>query len=75
VMQIYHSHSYLYGIPNAVEGETMGALAEEYETNLMSPVIKFYFTSSVLDMFQTSVHPSPEACDFSVVSPHWLCVL
>ena len=41
----------------------------------MSQVIKFYFTSSVLDMFQTLIHPSSGACDFSIVSTHWSCVL
>jgi len=41
----------------------------------MSQFIKFYFTSSVLNMFQTLIHPSSGACDFSAVSPHWLCVL
>jgi len=40
----------------------------------MSQFIKFYFTSSVLSMFQTLIHTS-RACDFSIVSPHWLCVL
>ena len=45
------------------------------ETNLMSQFIKFYFTSSMLNMFRTLIHPSSGACDFSVVSPHWLCVL
>jgi len=40
----------------------------------MSLVIKFYFTSSVLDMFRTLIHPSSGACDFSIVSPHWSCV-
>jgi len=39
----------------------------------MSRFIKFYFTS-VLNMFRTLIHPSSEACDFSIVSPHWLCV-
>jgi len=29
----------------------------------------------VLNMFRTLIHPSSGACDFSVVSPHWLCVL
>jgi len=33
----------------------------------MSLVIKFYFTSFMLDMFRTLIHPSSEACDFSVV--------
>ena len=41
----------------------------------MSQFIKFYFTSSMLDMFRTLIHPSSGACDFSVVSPHWLCVI
>jgi len=41
----------------------------------MSLVIKFYFTSSVLNMFRGLIHPSSGACDFSTVSPHWLCVL
>jgi len=34
----------------------------------MSQFIKFYFTSSVLNMFRTLIHPSSGACDFSVVS-------
>ena len=41
----------------------------------MSQFIKFYFTSSMLNMFRTLIHPSLGACDFSIVSPHWLCVL
>jgi len=41
----------------------------------MSLVIKFYFITSLLNMFQTLIHPSSGACDFSIVSPHWLCVL
>jgi len=41
----------------------------------MSQFIKFYFTSSMLNMFRTLIHPSAGACDFSIVSPHWLCVL
>jgi len=41
----------------------------------MSQFIKFYFTSSVLNMFRMLIHPSSQICDFSVVSPHWLCVL
>ena len=40
----------------------------------MSLVIKFYFTSA-LNMFRTLIHPSSRAFDFSIVSPHWLCVL
>jgi len=41
----------------------------------MSQFIKFYFTSSMLNMFWTLIHPSSGACDFSIVSPHWSCVL
>jgi len=41
----------------------------------MSQFIKFYFTSSMLNMFRTLIHPSSGACDFSIVSTHWLCVL
>jgi len=29
----------------------------------MSQFIKFYFTSSILNMFQTLMHPSSGACD------------
>jgi len=41
----------------------------------MSLVTKFYFTSSMLNMFRTLIHPSSGAYDFSIVSPHWSCVL
>jgi len=41
----------------------------------MSLVIKFYFTSSMFNMFRILIHPSSGACDFSIVSPHGLCVL
>ena len=41
----------------------------------MSQFIKFYFASSMLNMFRIIIHPSSGACDFSVVSPHWLRVL
>ena len=41
----------------------------------MSQFIKFYFTSSVLNMLQTLINPSSGACDFSIVSPHWSCLL
>ena len=41
----------------------------------MSLVVMFYFTCSVLNMFQTLIHPSSGACDFSTGSPHWSCVL
>ena len=30
----------------------------------MSKFIKFYFTSSMLNMFRTLTHPSSGACDF-----------
>ena len=40
----------------------------------MSQFIKFYFTSSMLNMFRTLIHPSSGPCDFSIVSLHWLCV-
>jgi len=41
----------------------------------MSLVINFYFTSSMLNMIRTLIHPSLGACDFSIESPHWSCVL
>jgi len=41
----------------------------------MSLVFKFYFTSSVLTMFPTLIHSSSAACYFSILSPHWSCVL
>jgi len=41
----------------------------------MSQFIKFYFTSSVIITFRILIHPSSGACDFSIVLPHWLCVL
>ena len=41
----------------------------------MSRFIKFYFTSSMLNMFRTLIHSPSGACDFSIVSPHWSCVL
>jgi len=41
----------------------------------MSQFIKFYFTSSMFNMFRTLIHPPSGACDFSIVSPHCLCVL
>ena len=37
----------------------------------MSQFIEFYFTSSVLNMFRTLIHPSSGACDYSVELPHW----
>jgi len=40
----------------------------------MSLVIMFYFTS-MLNMFWTLIHLASGACDFTIVSPHWLCVL
>ena len=41
----------------------------------MSQFIKFYFTSSMLNMLRILIHPSSGICDFSVVTPHWLRVL
>ena len=41
----------------------------------MSLFIKIYFTSFMLNMFRTLIHPSSGACDFSIVAPHWSCVL
>ena len=38
-------------------------------------ITSFYFTSSVLNMFRILIHPSSGACDFYIVSPHWLCTL
>jgi len=29
----------------------------------------------MLNMFRTLIYPSSGTCDFSIVSPHWLCVL
>ena len=29
----------------------------------------------MLNMFRILLHPSSRACDFSIVSPHWSCVL
>jgi len=34
----------------------------------MSQFIKFYFTSFMLNMFRTLIHPSSGSCDFSIVS-------
>ena len=41
----------------------------------MSQIFKFYFTTSMLNMFRTLIHPSSGAYYFSIVSPHWLYVL
>ena len=41
----------------------------------MSQFIKFYFTSSMLNMFRILIYPSLGASDFSIASPHWLYVL
>jgi len=41
----------------------------------MSQFIKFYFASTMLNMFRTSIHPSSGAHDFSIESPHWSCFL
>jgi len=39
----------------------------------MSQYIKFYFTSSMFNVFRTSTHPSSGVCDFSIVSTHNKC--
>ena len=44
-------------------GPCIIVIVEKWETNLMSQFIKFYFTSSILNMFQTLMHPSSGACD------------
>ena len=41
----------------------------------MSQFFKFYFTSSMLNMFRTLIHPSSGACDIFIASPHRLRVL
>jgi len=41
----------------------------------MSQFIKFYFTSSMLNMFRTLIHPLSGTFYFSIVLPHWMCVL
>jgi len=41
----------------------------------MSLFIQFYFTSSMPNMFRTLIYPSSGACDFSILSPQWSCVL
>jgi len=35
----------------------------------------FYFTSSIVNMFRTLIHPKSGACNLSIVSQHWSCVL
>ena len=37
-------------------------------STLMSLVIMFYLTSSILNMFRTLIHPSSGACDSSIES-------
>jgi len=54
---------------------SLGLDSTELPNFNISQFIKFYFISSVLNMFRTLIHPSSGACDFSIVSPHWLCVL
>jgi len=39
----------------------------------MSQFIRFYFTSSMLNMFRILIHSSSGACDVSIVSPHNQC--
>jgi hypothetical protein len=47
-------------------------LVENKKTNLMSLAV---LTSCALNVFQTLIYPSSGACDVSVESPHWSCVL
>ena len=51
-------------------GPCIIVIVEEYETNLMSLDIMFYLTSSIPNMVRTLIHPSSEACDLSIESPH-----
>jgi len=48
-------------------GTSIIVTVEEKQTNLVSLLIKTYFTSSTLNMFRTLIHPSSEACDFSIL--------
>jgi len=41
----------------------------------MSQFTKFYFTSSMLNMFRTLMHQSSGACDFFLLYHHIGCVL
>ena len=41
----------------------------------MSQFINVYFTSSIFNMFRILIYPSSGTCNFSIVSPHWLCIL
>jgi len=43
-------------------GACIIVIVEEKETILMPQVIKFYLTSSVLNMFRTLIHRSSVAC-------------
>jgi len=56
-------------------GRCIIVIIEEYETNLMSQFIKFFFfTSSVLNMFRTLINPSSGAC-YSFLLYHYIgCV-
>ena len=61
---------YIKGWSESVSKICVGknTVVEEYETNLMSLVIKFYCTSCMLNMFRKFIHPSSGACDFSIVA-------
>jgi len=45
-------------------GPCIIVIVEDKETNLMSQLVRFYFTSSMLNIFRTSIYPSSGACDF-----------
>jgi len=51
-------------------GPCIIVIVEEKETNLMSLANKFYFTSSMLNMFRTLIHQSSGACDFFLLYHH-----
>jgi len=64
----------IFTMSSSTHFEPHGSFSGSY-THLMSLVIMLYFTSSILNMFRTLIHPSSGACDFSIESPHWSCVL
>ena len=74
VVFAYGTDKYTYMVNVMCIGPCIIVIVEAKETNFISLVIKFYFTS-ILNMFRTLIHSSSGACDFSVVSPHWSCVL
>jgi len=49
-------------------GPCIIVIVEEIDIKLMSLIIKFYLTSSMLNMLRTLIHPSSGACHFTIVS-------